>query len=88
MGFEDKQGCEDREDTAADMEATGLCCYLSEDGRPMSTMNMRPGTFPTPVGIRPVGQSVPSRSRGEIRATDTGACGSREVGPRRWCETN
>lgn len=32
VGFEDKPGYEDRHATQEDMEATGLCRYLSEDG--------------------------------------------------------
>lgn len=32
VGFEDKAGYEERDATARDMESTGLCRYLSEDG--------------------------------------------------------
>ena len=32
VGFEDKPGLEDRDATIEDMNTTGLCCYLSEDG--------------------------------------------------------
>ncbi len=37
VGFGEKAGYEDRDATAADMEATGLCRYLSEDGLTLMT---------------------------------------------------
>jgi hypothetical protein len=37
VGFDDKPGYEDRSATSEDMEATGLCRYLSEDGSSLMT---------------------------------------------------
>jgi hypothetical protein len=47
VGFGEKPGYEDRDATAADMEATGLCRYLSEDGLTLMTARQQIWRMPT-----------------------------------------